>query len=392
MCELHAGKCVTQDIFRRTELLYVDVPTSSEFEALGRVRKEGCVSIYLKTTPLSQQAGEGQIELRNLARQAQEQLAANGFDKREIGAISEQLEDLAADDDFWAVQAHSLAVFVTSKGLRSYRLANTLSPDVQVSDRFHLTPLLRAITFSNTAFVLALSENAVRLVEISADLPATSIKVEDLPKNAASAVGTANLNSRSASGRIQGTEGQNVRLRQYARRVDAALRPVLSGRQTPLILAATGRLGALYHSVNSYPNLLDETVSDSPDQMSDAELANAARPVLDAYYAGEIKELRGLYDMRFSESRATSDVSDAARAATYGAVDTLLVDIDATQPGKVDEDTGAVTFDDAEGAASYSILDEIARRAWGHGARVLGVRKSDLPGDSPIAAILRYSV
>lgn len=373
-------------------MLYVDVPTSSEFEALGRVRKEGCVSIYLKTTPLSQQAGEGQIELRNLARQAQEQLAANGFDKREIGAISEQLEDLAADDDFWAVQAHSLAVFVTSKGLRSYRLANTLSPDVQVSDRFHLTPLLRAITFSNTAFVLALSENAVRLVEISADLPATSIKVEDLPKNAASAVGTANLNSRSASGRIQGTEGQNVRLRQYARRVDAALRPVLSGRQTPLILAATGRLGALYHSVNSYPNLLDETVSDSPDQMSDAELANAARPVLDAYYAGEIKELRGLYDMRFSESRATSDISDAARAATYGAVDTLLVDIDATQPGKVDEDTGAVTFDDAEGAASYSILDEIARRAWGHGARVLGVRKSDLPGDSPIAAILRYSV
>ncbi len=373
-------------------MLYVDVPTLSEFEALGRVRAGGCVSIYVKTTPVSQQAGEAQIELRNLTKQAQDQLEANDFDKRETAAIVEQLEDLASDDDFWAVQAHSLAVFATPRGMRHYRLANALTPDVQVSDRFHLTPLLRAITFSNTAFVLALSENAVRLVEVSADLPATSVKVEDLPKSAAGAARTANLNSRSPSGRIQGDEGQNVRLRQYARRVDAALRPVLSGRHIPLILAATGRLGNLYPSVNSYPNLLEKTISDSPDQMSDAELSDAARPVLDAHYADETAKLRSLYESRFSEGRATSDVSDAARAATFGAIDTLLVDINATQPGIVDEETGAVTFDDSEGASTYSVYDEIARRTWSHGGRVLGVRQSDLPGDTALAAILRYSI
>jgi hypothetical protein len=42
---------------------------------------------------------------------------------------------------------------------------------VQVSDRFHLNPLFRAITFSHSAFILVLSENAARLVEMNADLP-----------------------------------------------------------------------------------------------------------------------------------------------------------------------------------------------------------------------------
>jgi hypothetical protein len=38
------------------------------------------------------------------------------------------------------------------------------------------------------------------------------------------------------------------------------------------------------------------------------------------------------------------------------------------------------------------VVDEIARRALLTGARVLGVRKDDLPGGTPLAAILRYAL
>src|SRR5690606_25492577 len=140
---------------------------------------------------------------------------------------------------------------------------------VEVSDRYHLKPLLRAITFSHGALVLALSENSVRLVEVFADLPPETVKVPDLPKNAASFAGTATLNSRSASGRIHGAEGQKVRLRQYARHVDGVLRPILAGRDTTLILAAIEPLAPIYRSVNSYPGLAEETIADSPDRISD---------------------------------------------------------------------------------------------------------------------------
>ena len=373
-------------------MLFVDVPTLPEFKMLNRVRADACVSIYLTTTPLSQNTDASRIELGNLAKQAQDQLETAGFDKRRLAALMEHFDDLADDDEFWRLQANSLAVLLTPDRIRTFRLANTLSPMVQVSDRYHLKPLLRAITFPHSAFVLALSENAVRLVEVFAELPPVTVKVEGLPKDAASAVGKSTLNDRSHSRRIHGSEGQNVRFRQYARQVDAALRAVLAGRDTPLILAATGRLASVYRSVNNYPNLLPDRIEDSPDQISNAELADAARPILDASYKKEILELQDLYKARAEKGRATADLSDAGRAATYGAIEALLVDIDTVVPGAVDEETGELTLADSSDATSYEVVDEIAGRALTSGAKVLGVRKSDLPGEGELAAILRYPV
>jgi len=373
-------------------MLYVDIPTRPEFKALNDIRADVCVAIYLETTPLTQASDASRIELGNLAKEAREQLEAAGFDKRRLASLMEHFDDLADDDAFWRLQANSLALLATPDRLRTFRLPNALSPMVAVSGRFHLNPLLRAITFSNSAFVLALSENAVRLVEIHAEMPAAEVKVDGLPKDAASALGKATLNDRSPSGRIQGSEGQNVRFRQFARQVDAALRPVLSGRETPLILAATGRLASVYRSVNSYPHLLAEGIETSPDRISAADLADAARPVLDAANAAEISELKAHYEARSGDGRATSDLADAARAATYGAIETLLVDMDAVVPGTIDDQTGAITFAETADATTYGVVDEIAGRALAGGARVLGVRKADIPGSGELAAILRYAV
>lgn len=373
-------------------MLYVDIPTRSEIAALNGTRSDACVSIYLETTPLTQETGTSRIELGNLARQAREQLETAGFDKRRLAALQEQIDAVAEDDEFWRLQANSLALLVTPESLRTFRLANRLTSMVEVSDRFHLKPLLRAVTFPQSAFILALSENAVRLVEMHADLPAATIRIDGLPKDAASAAGKSTLNDRAPSGRIQGSEGQNVRFQQYARKVDAALRPFLAGRETPLILAATGRLAAVFRAVNSYPHLLPDDISDSPDRIADADLAKAARPVLDAADARELAGLKALYEKRADDGRATTDISDAARAATYGAVDTLLVDIDTVVAGTVDEDTGAVTFAETASAGTYGVIDEIAGRALASGARVLGVRRADLPGRGDLAAILRFAV
>jgi hypothetical protein len=79
-----------------------------------------------------------------------------------------------------------------------------------------------------------------------------------------------------------------------------------------------------------------------------------------------------------------------ARAATAGAVDTLLVDIDEKVPGLVDDETGAVALAEDDDAASYGVVDEIARRVLLGGGRVLAVRRADLPDATPVAAILRH--
>ena len=373
-------------------MLFIDLPTTSEFMDLRRKTADACVSLYLPTTPLSQEAEASRIEFSHQLKGAQAQLEASGFDKRRLLSLIEHIQDLVDDDEFWRLQANSLAVLATPDMVRTYRLANRLTPMTMVSDRFHLNPLLRALTFSNAAFVLAVSENAVRLVEVYPNLAPAEVKVPNLPRDAASAVHKATLNNRAPSGRIQGAEGQNVRLRQYARRIDAALRPVLAGRNIPLILAAADRMASIYRTVNSYPNLLEEHVSNVTDRSTNDELANATRDVLDRANAAEIVDLNGLFDQRAGQGRATADLSDVARAATYGAIDTLMVDFESETPGLIDVETGALELADAPSAETYDVLDEISGRTLTHGGRVLSVRASDMPTEAPVAALLRYPV
>lgn len=372
-------------------MLYVDVPTSREVAALNLVRSDACISIYLRTTPLTQEIRDSQITLGNLVKKAIGQLEAAGLEKRRIWPLQEQLDSLLGDDEFWEHQAHSLAILATPDLTRAYRLANKLTDMVEVSDRFHLKPLLRAITFPHAAHVLAISENAVRLVEVYSDLPATEIRVPNMPKDAASAVGKSSINDSGSGRRLEGLQGQKVRLGQYVRKIDAALRPVLIHSDTPVVLAATLPVESLFRSLSALP-LLPQTIEGSPDRLTDAELATAARPVLDIHNKSQIEGFHRLFEQRAGQNRVTTDISDAARAATFGGVESLLIDMDSIINGFVDDETGAVTFASEGDAASYGVVDEIAGRALRSGARVLAVRKADIPAEKELAAILRYPV
>ncbi len=371
---------------------HTDIPSRSDIGRLLSVREPGCVSIYLPTSSIPLEADADRIELKNLSGEAVRQLEAAGMAKREVEAIEEALLDLVDDEVFWARQANSLAVFATPAGARTFRVPNRLSPTVEVSDRFHVKPLLRAVTFPQAAFVLALSQNAVRLLEVAPDVAPVEVAVPGMPTDVASAVGLDTITDRSPYGRIQGAEGKKVRIRQFARRVEEALRPVLSGSELPLILASPEPIASIFRAVNTYPHLADHVMRGNPDETTDLELAEGSRRVLDELYAQELADLRALYEARASQGRASDDMAAIARAATFGAVDTVMVDLDETIPGFVDEETGALTLDEADDAVNYGVVDEIARRVLLSRGRVLAVRGDDVPGNGPVAAVLRWPV
>jgi hypothetical protein len=369
--------------------LHTDIPTRSELEQLLAMRDPLCVSAYVPTSPLTQEAQGGRIELKTLTADAMRQLEDAGAARRAITELREPLEELVDDDDFWNEQAHSLAVFAAPGGVRTFRLPNRLTSEVEVGDRFYVKPLLRAVTFPQAAFVLALAAGGVRVVEVAAEGPSFAVDVPGLPADLTGSLSAA-ARERTQSDRLIGAEGDKVRLRQFARKVDQALRGLLAGRQLPLILAATEPLDSIYRSVNSYPALAATGIRGNPDALSDEDLTAAARSVLDELHAAELAAVRDAFGARFHDGRASSDVATVARAATAGAVDTLLVDIDEKLPGVVDEQTGAVELSEDDDAASYGVVDEIARRVLLTGGRVLAVRHEDLPDATPVAAILRH--
>ncbi len=372
-------------------ILHTDIPTRDHIDRLLRYRGLSSVSIYLPTDPAS--SGEPErIEFKTLAAQASSRLREAGAGTQVIRVFDEEIGFLDEDDEFWRHQARSLAAFATPEWLITFRLPNRLLSQVVVSDHFHLRPLLRTVTFPHVAFVLALAAGSVRLVEVTPDLPPTQVKVDGLPSDAASAVGKSSIADRAPSRRLQGSEGQKVRLHQYARQIDRALRPLLNGLDVPLILAATEPIASIYRSVNTNPHLLAQDVPGNPETASDVELAASARIVLDDLYAGQLRDVQDVHGQRIAEGRALVDVAEIARAATFGAVETLLVDMDAAVPGEVDEQSGAVTFTPTADGDAQDLTDEIARRAWSSGARVLAVRAEEVPGGGPAAAVLRYAI
>ena len=180
-------------------------------------------------------------------------------------------------------------------------------------------------------------------------------------------------------------------LRQFARQVDKALRPVVTGSGLPLVLAAAEPLASTYRSVNSYPHLAAAAIEGNPEAITEAQLGERARAVLDGIYRDELTAWRTLFETRANQGRATTDIAQAARAATAGAIDSMLMDIDETLYGRIAED-GAVVFAEQPTITNYDLVDEIATRVITTGGRVIGVRKAEIPRTAALAAILRYPV
>jgi hypothetical protein len=391
-------------------MLHIDIPTLAEFKALAQIKGETCVSLYLPTSPLGGSARTNRTAFKDIAKEALSQLKEAGTDKKKISVFEERFEHLAGaehdvqDDDkirklqrakpdpvesFWHYQANGLAVLATPSMMRTFRLPNRPRSLAEVADRFHLTPLIRAMTSPHDVFVLALAEESVRLIHAFANFPPERLQIPELPRNAEEATRRPSVHVRAPRGRLQNLEGEKVLLHQYARKVDQAVRSALAGQDKPLVLAAAQPLASIFRSVNTYPRLAAETIEGNPDLKTDAELEDVAIPILDRLYSHELKAVIALYD-ELKPRRATTDVSYAAHAATAGVIDQLLVDLDAVIPGLVSDIDGSVTYSASDDAETYSVVDEVARRALCTGARVLGARKEEMPERAPLAAILRY--
>jgi hypothetical protein len=372
-------------------MLYVDIPTQDDLRTLIEASHPHSVSIFMPTTPVSAEVSGDPIRLKNLVKEALGQLRSAGAGARDIAPLEHMLADLVDDLQFWRFQARSLAIFATPETLFTFRVPNHFTEILVVSDRFHVKPLIRTTTFPNAAWLLALAEESVRLLEISPGLPTTEVKVAGLPTSAADHANKASIHDRSPSGRFTGGEGERKRLQQYAHAIDRAIRPVLAGHDIPLIVAADVQLGSIYRAVNSYPHLAPRNIEHTPAGMTDEALVERAREVLDKVYAEKAVQWRARFDDRFGAGRATTDIAQAARAATIGAVEALGVDIDEVVHGTVDAD-GHVHFSDTPSAACYGVIDEVLRRAFLTGARIRAGRREDMPDGKPLAAILRWPV
>jgi hypothetical protein len=373
-------------------------------ELLG-FRDGPCVSVFLPTHRTSPESEQDPIRLKNLLNEAERRLVAVGLRTPEAGQILDPGRRLLDLGGFWSYQSDGLALFLAPGRFRLFRLPLELPELVVVAGRFHLKPLLALLSTDRLFYVLALSQNEVRLLEGTRqhvdtvelqDVPTGirgSLKYDDLEKERTFHV--AGAGGRGAPvvfhGHGIGGEVDKGLLERYLREVDAGLWEVLRGRRAPLVVAGVGYERGMFRKITRYPNVLDEGVEGNPEGLRPEALHERAWAIVEPVFARAREEATGRYQEAAGRgAHAAADVETIARAALQGRVEILFVPVGEQRWGTIDPQTLSVVVRPEPGPGDEDLLDRAAVQTLITSGTVFAVQPEEVPGPGPAAALLRY--
>ena len=245
-----------------------------------------------------------------MIRQAQESLQAYGLRPAEAESLLEPVTRLLGAISFWKDKRDGLALFISPGVFRQYQLPTAFEPLVVVAHRFHLKPLL-AFLGGNKFFVLALSQNEVRLFEGSVSASASSTTWKGCPKDWPtpwkSDEQVKNVQFRTGSG-VGGARGERAamfhgqsaddakdKILRYFRQIYQGLQDFLREEPAPLVLAGVEYLLPIYKEANTYPHLLGERITGNPEGLSSDNLHRQAWALVEPHFRQEQEKAAAWY-------------------------------------------------------------------------------------------------
>ncbi len=374
--------------------------SNEELGLLMQTPGDRAVSIYLPT----QRPGDieqNQIRMKNLLREAEKQLLGYGLRRPDALGLLEQVQQLLPDLRFWQYQADGLAVFSSQDMFRHYRLPRTFDELVVVAERFHVKPLIPLFSEDGVFYVLALSQNQARLLQCTrynvqdvtpAEIPSgkdEALKHDDPEKQhqfRTTGPGGATL----FHGHGVAKDHDKDDILRYFHRVEQGVQEVLSDEHAPLVIAGVDYLYPIYREASKYRHLLDEVIEGNPDDLTDKELQERAWPIVEKRFDRERAAALESYSEALAKGLATDDVKETALSAYDGMVGTLFVATGAHQWGKFDEERRKILLYDDQEPGLEDLLDFAAVHTLTKGGIVYSLAPEEVPGETAIAAILRY--
>jgi hypothetical protein len=313
-------------------------------------------------------------------------------------------------DRFWQHLSNGLAVFVAKDRFRYYRLPIYFEPFVHISGHFHIKPLLPMLTGNGLFFILALSQNQIRLLEATRDA-VDEVDLEGVPESLAEALrwddpekqlqwhsGTASPSVRGERpaqfhGHGVGHDDDKSNILRFFHKIDSGIADLLSdGVNPPLVLAGVEYLHPLYSEANTHKHLLEEGITGNPEQISAEELHQKAWDIVSPIFQQEQQEaaerLRTFLGQNASE--ASNDLAEIVKAAAYKRVAVLFVPVGVRQWGRFDRDSAKVELGSKDDPNSYDLLDFAAANTFLNGGTVYAVQPDEMPEAATLSAIFRY--
>jgi hypothetical protein len=396
----------TADAMKRLADDASDVVRMDELRQLASHRQGPCVSLYFPLEARGADVRQNPAVLKNLLRQAEDHLEQWPLEAEEVDTLLTPARKLLRDKAFWKQQVGGMAAFLSPETSTFYRLPGVTTERLRVADRFDLAPLLRLASEAGTFYVLAVSLNAVRVLQ-GASAGFRKLDIPGLPADFESAMGYEQYDSsvqyHSASPGGQGKQPPLVHghgdsdedrfkkdILNYFRRIADELLPVID-RDAPIVLAAVGSYFPMCRQAFGEDRVLESGVEGNPELLSDLELWRRARSeaVLPAHTArrqGAAEHVRELAD----RARIAHGFEDLAMASLHGRIDTLLIDPAVEERGAVDTEHCHVKLHTAEDADGEDLVALVLGETLANGGDVVPMTQAEAGDVELPAAILRY--
>ncbi len=377
--------------------------TKENLKELSDNREWPSVSIYM---PMERAAGSQQnpIRFKTMVKKAENMLLDYGYKKG--NNILESAEKLYNNLSFWIHRSDGLAMFLSKDIFQVFRLPSKFSELVVVTRRFHLKPLIPVISENTRFFILAVSQNRVRLLRCTRDF-VEEISPEGLPTNIHDTLkydhpqrqlqfhtgargGGSGDRPAMFHGQGVGIDEHLDNLKRFVRDINKGVESALHDENAPLVFAGVDELLAIFRDVCGYRNFLDESLSGNPDELNAEELKNRIWPLVKPIFAKKEEDTRNRYRDLSHTTSATWELNEIVPASYFGRVDSLFVAKGVQEWGKFDPDKNHVVIHGEKEPEDEDLLDFCAVHTLANGGRVFVTDPSNVPGQGLAAAIFRY--
>ncbi len=384
--------------------------STHELKQLAETRGAACVSIYMPTHREGAEVQQDPIRLRNLLAEAERRLLGLGWRTPDVQAMLAPASAWLAPHNFGQRQWEALSFFFAPNLFRHHPLPFGSRELLVIGNRFHLKPLLPLLRPDGVFYILALSQNQVRLLQGTRHTVA-EVDLANVPRNLADALRYDEKEKqpqffaamRTAGGPSAGVqvmhmgrgavpEDPKTDLLRYFHQIDDGLREWLGASQALLVLAGVEYLHPLYREANSYPHLVDVGLPGNPDDLRPADLHARAWEIVRPKIVRVREEAVARFKRLHGEGagRASTMVEDVAAAAAFGRVETVFVDSESQRWGHFDPVTGDAQVHGEPEPDDEDLLDLAAVQTYLNGGAVYALPPERMPIAEPIAAIYRY--
>lgn len=365
----------------------MDLLSGNELRSLMQKQMGICVSLYMPTLRTATDMQQNHIRYKNLLREAEKRLIANQLSSSEAKSLMAPAQELSGDLSFWRGQNDGLAVFLSAGLLKYYRLPKNFDELIVVTDHFHLKPLIPIVGGGVEFYILAISQNHVRLFK-SLRYRTKEVILKDLPQSLDTAL---NLDVFEKHLQLHtGTEDSKANILRFFQHVDRSLHDFLVDKKSPLVFAGVDYLFPIYKEANTYPLLADKCISGNPKTLGPDELRELAWPIVGPFF--EKKKLDAIEEYRKNGGTGlvSGDLREVIKAAYHGRVSVLFVSVGVQKWGSFDPETDEVFLNEKPGPGHEDLLDFAATQSLLNGGTVYAVAPEEVPGETPMAAIFRY--